>query len=63
MKEQYPNCKAGIEHLIDRLPTINLEYNFDKQYIGEAISYLRLFLDILDSKNEKSTIDRNTKQD
>jgi hypothetical protein len=57
MKEQYPNCKASIEHLIDRLPTINLEYGFEKQYIGEAISYLRLFLDILDSKNEKSAID------
>jgi hypothetical protein len=32
-------------------------YIFESQYIGEVVSYLRLFLDILDSKNEKSTID------
>ena len=43
-----PNMKERIPELIVKLSSINTQYSTEHQYIGEAISYLRLMQDLIE---------------
>jgi hypothetical protein len=43
-----PNMKERIPELIVKLSNINTQYSTERQYIGEAISYLRLMQDMIE---------------
>lgn len=59
MTEKYEKCKGRIKFLIEKLPNMTIEYRQDAQYVGEAVSYLRLFVDMMESEkqNEKNKIE------
>lgn len=43
-----PNMKENLPNLIAKLGNINTQYSVERQYIGEAISYLRLMQDMIE---------------
>jgi len=46
LKFSFDNVQERIPKLIDNLDKIKTEYPSDRQYIGEAISFLRLLQDL-----------------
>ena len=42
------NVKERLPDLISKLGAVNTQYPFERQYLGEAISFLRLMQDMIE---------------
>lgn len=45
--------KEDIPTLIDKLSKVHTEYAYERGYVGEAISCLRVLYDLLDEKEKE----------